>query len=493
MKGLYYITFFVLAWIPSTVFAQWDTTWTKTYGGNRDDVFNDMIVTPDNGFLMVGSTSSFEQFDAQMYFVKLDSNGNVEWSKSHGGLGQEGGNSIIMTSDGGYLAAGYTNSWGYGGYDLLLVKLNASGNLEYEVSYGGSDWDFGNDIIEIQTGQFIIVGETQSFGNGNKDGWILKFEEGSQQFVWSTTVGTVDNEILNAVTIGNNGDYFTVGKGTSPILGDDQILINRFSLNGDSLWSQLYGDSLQDFGNDIKMFTDGNLVATGTRHVPGQNPGISIFKIDTLGNNIYDYFWGESTFSYGQGNKVLELSNNRIGVVGTVEVYPGNTDMFLAYSSPNLEFFAKGATHGDDTQDSFEEGNSFVYLNDQDGFAIGGMTDGYGKAFTSGIIFKTDSDCFTFNNDYDIIEDTSNILNTSNLQPELELRYNSVTSVLKFAGTQKLSIQIFNLLGQLISETVVTGSQIQVNRLVPQTGMYITLISNSNGTLLGSRKMIVTK
>ncbi|MGB1004597.1 MAG: hypothetical protein ACPGVC_10215, partial [Salibacteraceae bacterium] len=158
------LCFGLTIFFASLAFGQIDSTWTKVYGGNREDKAHDIISTADSGFLVIGSTSSFGFDNSQMYFLKLDSLGNIMWSKSHGGTGQESGKSVIQTKDGGFLGVGYTSSWGSGGFDLLLVKLNANGNLEYERYFGGADWDFANDVIETDSNMFVIAGETQSFG-----------------------------------------------------------------------------------------------------------------------------------------------------------------------------------------------------------------------------------------------------------------------------------------------------------------------------------------
>lgn len=196
-----------------STYAQYDTTWIKTYGGNRNDQALDLIRTPDYGFLTIGSTSSFGFDNSQMYFLKLDSIGNIMWSKSHGGSGQEWGTSVILTSDGGYLGVGYTNSSGAGGFDIFIVKLDSNGNLEYERVKGGIDWDFAWDVIEVNPGEYVIAAETQSYGNGESDAWLLKYNENTDAFDWETTIGTSGYENFKAVALGANGDLMAAGIG----------------------------------------------------------------------------------------------------------------------------------------------------------------------------------------------------------------------------------------------------------------------------------------
>ena len=475
--GLVFILFLGM----NTAFAQWDTTWIKTYGGNRDDVANDMILTPDNGFLIIGSTSSFGFDNSQMYFLKLDSIGNIMWSKSHGGEQQEVGTSLIQTSDGGYLGVGYTNSWGEGGFDIFIVKLDANGNLEYEAVKGGFDWDFAWDVIETAPGKFVIAAETQSFGNGNTDGWLLQFDEATKTFDWETTVGSAGAENLKAVTKGNNNDFFAVGMGHQNSPNDSDIMVVKFNSVGDSISTFFYGDTLLDFGNDIVKMANGSFGITGVRHFAGNNPAISVLQIDSFGGTEFDTTWSMS-FPYGEGRKITETLNSRLVISGVVDLTSSNSDMYLAYSLPSSFFFSTGATLGGASNQK-EASNALINL-EAGGFAISGVTNGFNNTYSEILMYKTNVDCVTFSNDFDNIKDSVNVVGIQTPTTQKTLTsYNSSTGEFTIlSGSQDFIFELYNLSGQLVSQGTLKLNQ--PNRITRNStsGLFIIKVTGVNNS-----------
>ena len=120
------------------------------------------------------STNSFGAGGADIYIVKLDGSGNVSWTKTIGGSFSDYARSIIRSSDGGFVVAGYTNSFGAGGYDIYIVKLDSLGNVLWTKTIGGSFSDYANSIIQSSDGGFVVAGETGSFGAGQSDFYIVK-------------------------------------------------------------------------------------------------------------------------------------------------------------------------------------------------------------------------------------------------------------------------------------------------------------------------------
>ena len=113
----------------------------KSYGNNGYDVGKDVKQDLDTGYIATGSSSSFNSADADVYLLKVDSMGNFKWSYNYGGTGSDWGEKVMLTPDSAYAIAGYTNSFGAGGFDFYLIKTDKFGNPEWERTYGGSDWD----------------------------------------------------------------------------------------------------------------------------------------------------------------------------------------------------------------------------------------------------------------------------------------------------------------------------------------------------------------
>jgi hypothetical protein len=150
-----------------------NVVWTKTIGGSNSDVATSIIQSSDGGYVVAGYTLSFGA-GGDMYVVKLDSGGNVQWTKTIGGGGGDIATSIIQSSDGGYVVAGYTGSFGAGLYDFYVVKLDSGGNVLWTKTIGGSFYDGANSIIQSSDGGYVVAGYTQSFGAGLYDFYVVK-------------------------------------------------------------------------------------------------------------------------------------------------------------------------------------------------------------------------------------------------------------------------------------------------------------------------------
>ena len=145
----------------------------STYGGSGNDVGYSVQQTSDGGYIIAGYTGSFGAGGDDVYLVKTDSSGVMQWNRTYGGSGYDVGLSVQQTSDGGYIIAGYTGSFGAGGDDVYLVKTDSSGVMQWSRTYGGSDDDMGCSVQQTSDGGYIIAGWTKSFGSGNEGVYLI--------------------------------------------------------------------------------------------------------------------------------------------------------------------------------------------------------------------------------------------------------------------------------------------------------------------------------
>jgi hypothetical protein len=148
--------------------------WQKTFGGSNHDWGSLVQQTFDGGYIIVGGTNSFGEGLEDVYFIKTDPNGNLLWQKTFGGSNLDCGYSVQQTSDRGYIITGGTDSFGAGGSDVYLIKTDPNGNLLWQKTFGGKDADTGYSVQQTSDGGYIIAGTTESFGAGNSDVYLIK-------------------------------------------------------------------------------------------------------------------------------------------------------------------------------------------------------------------------------------------------------------------------------------------------------------------------------
>ena len=170
-----------------------ETQWQKAYGSCSLDAIFSIEQTQEGGYVMA-SMGSFSGADrTNFWVVKLNASGEIQWQKAYGGSKHDVAHSIQQTSEGGYVVAGWTESFGEGNLDAWVLKLNPSGGIEWQKTYGGSEHDAVHSIQQTQDGGYIMAGWTQSFGEGNLDAWVLKLnEDGDISGCQEGLIGTTD-------------------------------------------------------------------------------------------------------------------------------------------------------------------------------------------------------------------------------------------------------------------------------------------------------------
>ncbi|MBK5284630.1 MAG: T9SS type A sorting domain-containing protein [Bacteroidia bacterium] len=185
--------------------ANGNLVWSNTYGGNNIDLANYVERTNDHGYIVTGNTSSFGVGNSDVYLVKTDAAGNLSWSRTFGGNDSDEGHCVQQTSDGGYIIAGKTLSFGSGNWDIFVIKTDSSGNLNWSKTYGGASWDDASTIKQTNDGGYIIA------GYANYDVVLIKID-GVGNMMWNNSFGGTGLEIGSALDIANDGGYAIVGQ-----------------------------------------------------------------------------------------------------------------------------------------------------------------------------------------------------------------------------------------------------------------------------------------
>jgi len=207
--------------------------WQKFYGSpGKDDKARSIQETSDGGYIVAGSTKSFGVDREELWILKLDSQGRIEWEKAYGGQEDEYAESIQQTSDGGYVVAGVTNSFGAGGHDFWILKLNPEGLVEWEYTYGGPDGDYAHEIHQTKDRGYVVIGGTRSFGEGEMDFWVLKLNSRGG-IKWERAYGGREYDSGFSVRQTNEKGYIAAGATESFGEGNKDVFVLKLGPGGE--------------------------------------------------------------------------------------------------------------------------------------------------------------------------------------------------------------------------------------------------------------------
>ncbi len=273
--------------------------WDETYGGLNEDRGYSVQQTNDNGYIIGGTTGSYGMGMYDFWLIKTDDNGVIEWDETYGGTGWEWCYSVLQTSDGGYITVGAKDPSGMGLFDVLLIKTDSLGNSEWTKTFGGDTADYGTCVQQTVDGGYIIVGDTYSFGAGSRDIWLIKTDEnGNEQ--WTNTFGGSDSDRGTCVRQTSDDGFIITGYTKSFGAGDDDVWLIKTDNSGNIDWENTFGGTDPDGGECVRQTFDEGYIVTGyTESFGAGSCDMWLIKTDssgevswtkTIGNDDYD--WG---------------------------------------------------------------------------------------------------------------------------------------------------------------------------------------------------------
>jgi hypothetical protein len=190
-----------------------DTIWTRTYGGGADDTGWSAVQTDDGGFIVAGQTYSFGSGGYDIYLIRTDADGDTLWTRTYGGSEGDAGRSIReVQPGGGFIIAGHTNSYGGGiDNDVLLVRTDAAGDVLWTRVYGGADDEAAWEVATVPSGGYAVAGETYSYGAGGADVYLLRLDAAGDT-LWTGTYGGSGWDIAYSVGVTSDGGYIVAGE-----------------------------------------------------------------------------------------------------------------------------------------------------------------------------------------------------------------------------------------------------------------------------------------
>lgn len=206
--------------------------WSKTIADTPVDIINygnSIIQLNDSSYALCGRVYNSSTNSGEVGLIKLDKNGSLSWIKSYGDSGDDRGNSIISTSDGGFAIAGHTESFGAGGADVLLIKTDSDGALQWNIAFGGTGYDYGRFVKQLSDGSFVTGGATESFGAGMYDFYLTKFDSNGI-FDWTKTFGGTSYD--HGYSAEETSDKGFIMTGFTPSFGPADIYLVKTDSSG---------------------------------------------------------------------------------------------------------------------------------------------------------------------------------------------------------------------------------------------------------------------
>jgi hypothetical protein len=504
MKRLFMLFLTICAAISLS--AQVQIQWQKCYGGTNTERAKSIQQTTDGGYIVAGFTGSNDgavfgnHGISDIWVVKTDLQGIIQWQKCFGGTNGETANSIQQTTDGGYIIAGCTDSnngdvsGNHSNYDFWVVKLDSQGNFIWQKCLGGTNSEFAYSIQQTTDGGFIVAGYTHSTdgdvnGNhGDRDFWVVKLNAtGTLQ--WQKCLGGTSADEAQSVQQTSDGGFIVAGQtysndgDVSGIHGSKDLWIVKIDATGTLQWQKCLGGTSADEAQSIQLTSDGGYIVAG---ITGSNDG------DVLGNHGAVDFW------------VVKLDEN-----GTVQWQKclGGTGYDWAYSiqqNSDGGFVVAGHSNSTDGDVIGNHGNYdfwVVKLNATGTLlwqkCLGGTSADEAKSVQQTIDGGYIVTGQTFSNDGDVsglyggedfwvvkLIETNNIFHLENITSVLNClpnpaREKVIINLPEF--TRK--VEVYNSAGSLVQQLVPQKQVAEINAKELAKGVYVVKIFSGKGVI----------
>jgi hypothetical protein len=306
--------------------------WNKRFGGNNTDNLTQMIRTSDGGYLLGGYSASpisgdktqGSQGGNDYWILKTDASGNKQWDKRFGGTGDDVLNTLIATSDGGYLLGGKSTSGisgdksqgSQGGQDYWIVKVSSTGSKQWDKRFGGSNHEDLRSLRQLSTGEYLLFGSSLSGAGGDKsqasqganDYWVVKISSSGTK-LWDKRFGGSGDDLLETSLLNADGSLLLGGRSASGLSGDKSqasqggkdYWVVKISATGSKLWDRRFGGSGNDDQFTMLTTSDGNYLLGGfsASGISGDKSQSSqggsdfwIVKINSSGSKLWDKRFG---------------------------------------------------------------------------------------------------------------------------------------------------------------------------------------------------------
>ncbi len=346
--------------------------WDKTFGGVNNESAASVQQTSDGGYIIAGTTFTYGAGGSDAWLLKTDANGSRLWDKTFGGINNESAAYVQQTSDGGYIIAGTTFTYGEGGSDAWIIKTDSGGKRIWDKTFGGINNESAASVQQTSDGGYIIAGTTFTYGAGESDSWLIKTDANGNR-LWDKTFGGIENEWAVSVQQTSDGGYIIAGTTFTYGAGGSDAWLLKTDANGSRLWDKTFGGTGNESAASVQQTLDGGYIIAGTTFTYGAGGSDAwLLKTDANGSRLWDKTFG------GTGNEwaasVQQTSDDGYIIAGTTLSYgAGGLDAWLIKTDAN------GSRLWDRTfGGTNNESAASVQQTSDGGYIIAGTTFSYG-------------------------------------------------------------------------------------------------------------------
>jgi LPXTG-motif cell wall-anchored protein len=253
-----------------------EVQWEKTYDISGNDEGYSVQLTSDGGYIIAGQTNG----GLKSLLIKTDNRGNISWHKIYGGSFNSAANQVWATTDMGYVAAGWigVSKDNFLDRDVHLIKVGPTGELEWEKTFGGKSFDEGNSLRQTADGGFIITGYTTSMGSGKHDLYLIKTNSSGEK-QWEKAFGGKESDVGTAVRQAEDGGFIITGYTNSYGKGSYDVYVVKTDSSGIKLWEETFGDVNDDRGRDLLQLCNGDIVIAGQTKSFGNGTDFDVYTL----------------------------------------------------------------------------------------------------------------------------------------------------------------------------------------------------------------------
>ncbi|MDZ7776646.1 MAG: hypothetical protein U5L09_14055 [Bacteroidales bacterium] len=283
-------------------------TMVKTYGGDSLDFAVQIMATADDHYLILGRTNSFGLGKTDAYLLKVNKQGNKVWDGYYGGTDYDDAQQMVATPDGGYLIVGSTLSFGMGGMDMMLIKTDGNGKQQFFKTYGDIYYDNGKFISHSGDGNYLIGGYSTTRAHQRKDMALIKINPAGEE-LWKRTYDFDSTDVANGMVVEDDG-FLIYGKSLMEDKSQNITLV-KTDFSGNVLWSKHHGGEGVDEIVKMIVAADGTYIGSGyTGSIyENRNNDLYVVSFDAQGDTIRTNHFGSSNqWDYEEGYAIINAS-----------------------------------------------------------------------------------------------------------------------------------------------------------------------------------------